>query len=154
MADLKEIIAHILKEYPYSDELSNARVTKIIYLSDWHQAIYYKKQISNIAWYFDNYGPYVSNVKNEVMNNPKLFNIKKSVNLYNCSKNIFSLKDKNYMPELNEEEKKSIDGIINLTKGLSWNDFIRLVYSTHPIISSDRYSYLDLIQKAEEYKRT
>ena len=46
---------------------------------------------------------------------------------------------------------KSIDHVINETKNLNWDQFIRLVYSTFPIASAERYTYIDLIEKAKEY---
>ncbi len=52
-----------------------------------------------------------------------------------------------------KEEKASLDYIIEVTKKLYWGDFIKLVYATHPIASSERYSYLNLIEKADEYKK-
>ncbi|WP_298627005.1 Panacea domain-containing protein [uncultured Legionella sp.] len=151
---LKEVIAFILKQYPYKDDLSNARMTKIIYLADWHQAINYKKQITNINWYFDNYGPFVQDVINEVNANPNLFGIKNTNNYYGGTKNLFFLKLDNYEPiEIAERQKESLCYIIEITKTLTWDNFINLVYSTYPITSSERYSYLNLVQKANEYAR-
>ena len=31
---LRDIVAYVCKNYPYKDELSNARVTKMVYLAD------------------------------------------------------------------------------------------------------------------------
>lgn len=61
---LKNIVAYILKKYPIKDELSKARLTKIVYLVDWRAAFDYGKQITNIKWYFDNYGPFVHDIEN------------------------------------------------------------------------------------------
>ncbi len=58
MAQIKDIVIHILKNYPHKDELSNARVTKLVYLADWRHVLETKEQISSIKWYFDNYGPF------------------------------------------------------------------------------------------------
>ena len=82
MADLKDMIYYILKKYPKKDHLSNARLTKIIYLSDWYSAINYNKQISNIHWYFDNYGPFVWDVLDEIKQHSDLFVIKKTLNIF------------------------------------------------------------------------
>jgi hypothetical protein len=35
---------------------------------------------------------------------------------------------------------------------MTWNDFIRLVYSTYPIMSQERGTELDLAALAEEYR--
>lgn len=152
MNKLKEVIAYLTKYYPCRSDLSNARITKIIYLSDWHHAINYDSQITNIQWYFDNYGPFVKDVFEEVVRHADLFEIKMVTNMYGNEKTIFVLKQENYVPNLSDTDRQSIDHIINISEKLSWNDFIRLVYSTYPITSSERYSHLNLITKALEYK--
>ncbi len=72
--------------------------------------------------------------------------------MYGQKKAVFSLKNENYQPKLNVEERASIDRVVEATRKIYWDDFIKLVYSTHPITSSERYSYLDLVGKAEEYR--
>lgn len=151
MDKLKEIIAYILKQYPLNNELSNARVTKLIYLADWHQAIQHGRQISSIHWYFDNYGPYVLDVQNKVSECSDLFSQKNTVNMFGSPKTVFILQKPEYEPTLEDQEKASINHVITQTSKLNWGDFINLVYSTYPIISSERYSHLDLVEKAEEY---
>ena len=49
MANLKDIIAYILQNYPSNmkHELSNARVTKMIYLADWRNCLRSKGQVSD-----------------------------------------------------------------------------------------------------------
>lgn len=155
MDTLKNALAYILKNYPQNmrHELSNARVTKILYLADWHQAINYDKQITNIEWYFDNYGPYVNDIKSEAEAYPDLFSIVNSNNMYGQPKTMLSLKDASYEPKLSEDEKKSLEHVIEETKQMYWDSFIKLVYSTYPIISSERYNHLNLIEKAIEYKK-
>ena len=48
MAELKDIVAYILKKYPTKSDMSNARLTKLVYLSDWKHSIKTYSQISNI----------------------------------------------------------------------------------------------------------
>jgi hypothetical protein len=155
MAHLRDVIAYIIKSYPAAlrHELSNARLTKMIYLADWHQAINHRRQISNIEWYFDNYGPFVNDVKKEAEKHSDLFDVNSDKNMYGQKKAVFSLKNENYQPELNVEERASIDRVVEATRKIYWDDFIKLVYSTHPITSSERYSCLDLVGKAEEYRK-
>lgn len=152
MATLKDILAYILKVYPYKNDLSNARVTKMVYLADWHQAIKRGHQVSSINWYFDNYGPYVWDVYNEAKDNTELFTCRDSHNLFGEPKIQLGIKDVQFNPQLTAEEKESIDHVIATTKQLNWGAFIRLIYSTFPIMSSERYSRLNLIEKAAAYK--
>lgn len=132
-------------------ELSNARVTKMVYLADWHQAITHGKQITNINWFFDNYGPYVNDIKSEAESSPNLFNIINTANMYGQPKIMLSLKDQSYIPTLNDHVKASLDHVLQETQKMYWDSFIKLVYSTYPITSSNRYTHLNLAEKAAEY---
>lgn len=154
MAELKDVIAYILRKYPpgLKWDLSKARITKMIYLADWHQAICHDHQITNIKWYFDNYGPYVNDVKLEAERHPDLFDVSLTSNMYGQPKEVISLTNQAYEPAIDAKAKASIDHVISETHKMYWDDFIKLVYSTHPIFSSNRYTDLDLIAKAREYK--
>ena len=72
--------------------------------------------------------------------------------MYGSTKTIFRIKDDSFKPDLTNSEKKSIDHIIGVSSKKYWDNFIKLVYSTHPIASSERYSYLNLGEKAAEYQ--
>jgi len=148
MAKLKDIMAYIIEEYPLKSDLSNAKLTKMIYLADWRHAITYGNQISEIRWYFDNYGPFVWDIKDEAQNDSEIFVVKEVLNAYGSPKVIIGLNKIGYVPEIAEEEAKSINHVIESAKKLNWDQFIRLVYSTYPIISSEKYNYLDLVKKS------
>jgi len=154
MAELKDVIAYLLKNYPehMRGELSNARVTKMIYLADWHSCLRGKGQITGINWYFDNYGPFVWDIAKTAEENADIFEMVETTNAYGGRKKLLRLRDKGYEPDLTKSEKKSVDHIIEVASKLFWKDFIKLVYSTHPIASSERYEFLDLSELAEEYK--
>lgn len=153
MSKLKEVISYILINYPHKSELSNARLTKMIYLSDWKCAIESGKQLTDIEWFFDNYGPYVTDVQAEIAEHEDLFSSNFTRNMYGESKTIFSMKNVEYNPVLSDSERVVVEHVIVKTRELYWDDFIKLVYSTHPVSSSSRYSFLNLVEKAKEYKR-
>lgn len=153
MATLKDVIFYLISKYPKlaNSDLSNARVTKMVYLSDWHHAVNYSKQITNIHWFFDNYGPFVHDVKQEVESHQNIFSVKKATNYFGREKTLFEINDSAYQPSLTDDEKQSMDHVINTTQTLGWDSFIKLVYSTYPIMTSERYTPLDLISKAHSY---
>jgi hypothetical protein len=153
MAELKDMMAYLIQHYPerMRHELSNARLTKMVYLGDWHQAITRGRQISDVHWYFDNYGPFVSDIEMTAREHPALFGVSSELNAYGQPKKLFTLKDDDYTPALSKEERASLDHIIGVTQKLYWNDFLKLVYATYPVASSERYSFLDLVEKAAEY---
>ncbi len=149
MANLRDIIIYILKKYPHKNELSNARLTKLVYLSDWSNSIHNQNQISNIKWYFDNYGPFVWDVYKEIEQND-IFKVKYTTNIFGKEKKLISLQ-KSVDYSLDESDMTSINRVINVTKDLNWEKFINLVYSTYPILTTDKYNELNLKQKAKEY---
>lgn len=151
MAELHDVMAYIIQTYPSRHELSNARLTKMVYLADWRQAISEGRQITGIRWYFDNFGPFVRDVETTALFRDDIFSIDLGSNMFGQPKKSFALRDPNYQPSLTPSERAAIDHIVGVTKPLYWKEFIKLVYSTHPIASSERYSYLDLVQKAAEY---
>lgn len=147
-----DLIRYIIKTYPHPDELSKARLNKIIYLVDWKSAIENGKQITDIEWVFNHFGPYVSEVEETILRDER-FKIISTKNIYNNPKNIIKLcQDTNFI-EPNDTEKKIIDFIIDKTKKFYWDKFIELVYSTYPIISQERGTKLNLVTLAKEYSQ-
>lgn len=149
---LKDILAYLLKNYPHAAHLSNARVTKMVYLSDWRHAIKHKKQISNIDWIFSNHGPFVTDIENTIEQHGDLFRRFETTTFFGNKKIQFAFRNPDYIPQLQKSEKEAIDHVIKVTKDLSWDEFIHLVYSTYPIVASDKYRHLNLIDLANKYK--
>ena len=150
MAALRDIIAFFCKNYPHKAELSKARLTKMVYLSDWKSAIERKRQISDIKWVYNHYGPYVDDVANAAQTDP-VFEIEAMTNFYGSNKEVVRLKSDRYEPNLTNAEKEILAYIIAITSTKYWNPFMELVYSTYPILKSQKYSELDLIALAKEY---
>lgn len=153
MATLKDIIYYIIKTYPIKDHLSNARITKMIYLADWYSANVFHHQITDIKWYFNNYGPFVNDILETATQNNNLFSVNTVNNFYGAPKRIIGIK-KDYTPTLADQDIQAIQRVIEVTKGKTWEQFITFVYSTYPIVSSERYTELDLLKLAEDYKKT
>ena len=150
MAELKYVIAYICLKYPYKDELSKSRLTKMIYLCDWRSALVNGYQLTDISWEYSHYGPYVDDIIKEANSN-KLFNVKETNNIYGFQKDLIKIRDDKYSPVLENSEKSILDFVIKKTHLKNWNDFIRLVYSTFPIVTQTQYSDLDLVKLASLY---
>lgn len=143
---LRSIVRYIVKNYPYPDELTKTRITKLVYLIDWENIKKNNKQITDINWYFDHYGPYVSDVLDEA-DKDDCIRIESTTSNFGTIKYIVRPKnDKNELiyNNLTDDEISIIEKVIQDTKSFSWNKFIDYVYSTEPIKESDRYSSLDL----------
>lgn len=147
-----DAIKYILSEYPYKDELSASRLTKMLYLADWRSALESDKQLTDTVWHFNHYGPYVDDFV-EVAKRDEDIDVTCMKTVYGGNKQLFSLSSKfSGNISLSPEFKNVIDFVINATKEKNYEDFIKLVYSTYPVISSNKYNNLNLVDKAREYK--
>jgi len=151
LALIRDVVAYLCSEYPHKTELSNARVAKMVYLADWKSVLVRGNSITSIKWVFDNYGPFSYNVFNSVVDDQG-FEIGYTTNAFGARKKLIKAKDGIVYPTLNEEERGILDNIIDMTRPLNWQEFIKLIYSTYPILTQDRYSTLDLVALAQEYK--
>lgn len=151
MNRLQSIIAYFCLIYPYPDELSNSRLTKLVYLADWVSALADDRQLTDIHWLFNHYGPYVDDVREAVLYSHN-FSLHNDQNVFGSSKNVIKFHGYNDEIRLSERDKKILNLVIEKTKGKYYNEFIDYVYSTYPVQSQNRYSNLDLVKLANEYK--
>lgn len=149
MKKLKALLAYLIDNYPYKFELSKARLTKMVYLCDWLSAFHCGKQMTDIKWYFNHYGPYVDDVVECARKNPE-FDIIFDSNCFGATKEIISTINPLDTDCLDKSEKIILDFIIDKTSGLYWKGFINLVYATYPIATQPRYTYLDLVELAKK----
>ena len=149
-SNLEKIIAYICQEYPYKDELSDARLTKMVYLTDWFSSLVGDNQASDIKWVFNHYGPYVADVHQAAKGNES-FVVKNKATVFGNNKKIIAYVGDERI-DLDPLIKSVIDKVINKTKSMFFNDFIDYVYSTYPVKNNDRYSILDLPKLANEYR--
>lgn len=151
MDKIFSVMAYYCIKYPYKNELSKARLTKLVYLSDWFHSLIFDSQITGINWLFNHYGPYVDDVAYTAEKYYNYFKINYSYNCYGGEKSIISyIGDENEIL-LTNNEKEILNAVIEKTKTMYFNDFINYVYSTYPVKSRERYSYLDLKKLAREY---
>ena len=152
---IDNVVRYLIRHYPESSELNKTKLTKLVYLIDWKYAQKYRKQVTNIKWKFDHYGPYVSDVIEAVIADEDL-SINETYSAFVTAKYIINSNiDKELLDyrSLTSPQISIIDEVILETKSLYWNDFIDHVYSTYPIVHSERYSDLNLVSLAEEESR-
>lgn len=153
MNNLNKIIKYIVVEYPFKSELSASRLTKIIYLADWKSAIDSGEQLTPIIWRFNHFGPYVEDVIECVREDPDMA-ITLEETYYGNKKTLIRLNGSLIKSDLSLKIQHLLNFVIMATKDKNYSDFIKLVYSTYPVITSDKYSTLNLVQLAEDYKNT
>ena len=153
MDTLNDVIKYLYLNYPYKNELSKARVVKMVYLADWKSAMLYQRQLTSINWYFNHYGPYVSDIINAIRSDSD-FTIDTQKNIYGETKELIRINEKHTQLTLSDNVKHVLDFVIEKTAHLYRDDFIKLVYSTYPIVTQPRYSTLNLVQLASLYKQS
>lgn len=151
MTNLTDIAVYLHMNYPYPSELSKARMVKMLYLIDWKASIDLERQITNTDWVFNHYGPYVPEII-DLFKRDDRFEISSTTNSYGESKELIELVKKPDAINIPAEEKSIVDFVINICKPLRWDEFIKLVYSTYPILVSSKFSRLNLVELAKEYK--
>lgn len=150
MNKIQELIRYILNNYPYAEDLSKTRITKLAYLSDWCNTRQNGKQITSIKWYFDHYGPYVTDVVDAAEHDEDI-EISKTFSMFGSPKLLVTKKNQTKelsVTGLSSLEKQSIDKVIEETKQLNFNEFIDFVYSTYPIVNTKKYNFLELSELA------
>lgn len=155
MAKIKDVVFYLISHYPSDKkgDLSQSRLTKMVYLADWHQSINFDEQVTDIQWYFDEYGPFVRDIDDVITKNPDVFEKKIISNIFEAPKILYSLKkDVNYEVYISSNEKKSLDHVIKQTEDLNFDDFIGLIYATFPVLTSNKNSRVNLKNKSHEYK--
>jgi len=149
---VSNLMKYLLKNYPHKSELSASRLTKMLYLSDWKSSIENSKQLTDAGWRFHHYGPYVDNFI-KIAKDDNDFKVTSAKTIFGGHKQQIELsKEYNEDIGITESEKEILDFVIESTKRKNYEDFIKLVYSTYPVVSSSRYSNLDLVKMADEYK--
>lgn len=149
---ISNFIKYLLKNYPYKSELSASRLTKMLYLADWKSAIEESKQLTDAKWHFNHYGPYVDDFI-KIAKDDSDIKVYSTQTMFGGHKQQVELRsDFNRDIELEKNEKKILDFVIESTKSKNYEDFIKLVYSTYPVVSSSKYNDLDLVKMAQEYR--
>jgi hypothetical protein len=152
MKNILNIVIYIFRNYPKVEELSKPRLVKLIYLIDWKHTIDNDRQATSINWYFNHYGPYVDTVIDLIKENEKVFNVQSTINSYGGVSDKIKLVSTEEVT-IDESIKKSADFIIDNTADKNWTEFINLVYSTYPIKTNSKYTYLDLVADAIKFRK-
>ncbi len=153
MNNLESLIVYICLNYPYGNELSKARLTKLVYLMDWESCLLYGRQMTDIHWFFHNFGPYVDDVIYQASVSSYL-TVQSEMNFYGDMKERICLRNGVGLPHYNlsHEQMNIANNVLLTTQPMYWNEFISYVYSTPPVANANRYEYLDLVAEARRVR--
>jgi hypothetical protein len=148
-----DVVAYLCARYPHKSELSNARLTKLVYLADWKSVQDSGSQVTSIEWVFNNYGPWVPDVI-DAAGKDNRFKITTGINAYGSPRTTVTLK-----PEfatavdsaIDARTSKVLDLVIAETEGMYFNPFIRYVYDTFPVRTTPKGAPLPLESIAGEH---
>lgn len=73
--------------------------------------------------------------------------IEETTNIYGSRKQLFKLNYEHVEIHISDEVRKIIDFVIKATCNKNYDEFIKLVYSTYSVISDDRHSSLNLVER-------
>lgn len=147
---LGDVLVYICGTYPISqqDDLSNARLTKLVYLADWASARIHGEQLTDIKWILNHYGPWVPDVLETATTDPRLEIVRDS-NQYGTSKRIVTtsveyeeLADSIDLPQ---PVRVLLDTVIADTQHMYFGQFVNYVYETTPVEHQNRMGTLDLV---------
>ncbi|EEU8400297.1 SocA family protein [Campylobacter lari] len=103
--EILDIVAYFIKNS--KEELTKGRLNKLIYLADWKNCLEYNKQLTNIKWKFNHYGPYIDKIQEEINNDVyKRIDIKSKKTKFGNPKYVVEISKNKDFVEPNENQKK------------------------------------------------
>lgn len=150
MNQIQLIVAYYCIHYPRTNELSTARITKLVYLADWFSALADGDTLTDIQWQFNHSGPYSDDVIIGVEYN-SYFKITRIQTSFGSDKSLISYHGYSIDNIIEPRMQQILNLVINKTHDLYFNDFIDYVYSTYPVRAKNRYATLNLVALADEY---
>lgn len=153
MSKIEAIMTTFCLLYPHRDELSKARLTKMVYLADWRAALKLGHQITPIRWEFSHYGPYVHDITQTAIKSTS-FKISQTTTMYGSLKEVIEYTGPTPVRvPLTDDEMDIARFIIEKTQGMYWARFLETVYATYPVVRSERYDFLDLEALARDFQQ-
>ena len=145
MSYIDVVVRYFIAHYPYPNDLSKTRLTKMVYLADWKAVSTLGRQVTPIRWYFDHYGPYVPDVFDAIKDDPTL-SIRRSQSGFGGFKEIVVSKGEKNLDTslLRPDDQPILDAVIQATQDMSYSGFIAYVCQTEPIATGKRYTELPL----------
>lgn len=150
---IADMVAYICAKYPRKSELSNARLTKLVYLADWRSVQDNGTQISEIGWFFDQFGPWVPDVIDAARADSR-FEVILGANAYGSPRRTVQLQRDavdSVDALVDGRTREILDLVMAETSGMYFNRFIDYVYQTLPVRETPKGSPLPLASIARDH---
>ena len=142
--------------YPSPEQLVDSRVTKLVYLIDIESYKLTGKSVTGIDWFYNHYGPYVDDVRMaafDLAQNEKAMHFEMGASYYGGEKMTYKAGPKKYNPlTLDDHVKDMIQQVVESTKSLTHNEFIKHVYNTPPVRYGMKFKFLDFAKLDEAFE--
>jgi hypothetical protein len=142
--ELKELIYFVLSRYG-DGELYNSAITKLVYLIDIEFAKRYGKQLTDIQWQRDSYGPFVWDIMDCAGDNPDMFEIRE---VEGSKRRIRAKEDTETKIVLTKNAMDIVELVIEKypNPNVNFGAFLKSVYETPPMILSTRNGPLRVVE--------
>lgn len=132
-----DVVAYLRARYPHPLGLSSVRLRRMAYLADWKNAIERGWRLTDLSWGFGARGPGSPEVERLV-----------EEELSGAPRGVFA----DY-PSLTVADKRVLRFVVRSVASKDYSEMEKLVYSTYPVFTGERYAELDLVRSAREYER-
>ncbi len=146
------MIYYIVKIVSGAEHLSVPRCIKVIYLLDWYSAFMYQRQ-SGRKWFHGLCGPKEASMESLLSASSRYYEIRQMDNHLGGVKDVIFCKEVCDVPKITPNDLAIISYVASIVRGMPWNDLIRLVSSTYPMLKSLPGEYIDLKTLATEYSK-
>ncbi|HEY2325776.1 MAG TPA: hypothetical protein VGJ82_23165 [Thermoanaerobaculia bacterium] len=141
------MIEYICRFYGGSAPMTQFRLGLTLYLTDWRSAIELGRAATDIRWKVENHNP-----------TPEQGDLVFLVMARTSTPPDFSAIDHPREPlpvnfALPDEDRRTIDFVLKVTRHMADQELMQLVYSTFPIMTQPDRAPLNLVALAERYNR-
>ena len=148
---LRDAMVYLCQRYARERDMSNARMTKLVYLADWKCSIEHGRQLTAVEW-MSAFGGVSGEAVEALLKADKAFETLPVRDARGVTgKFLLRVAKDAGSPSLSEEDRVVLDFVLETAERLDWLEFSRLVHSTYPVFSNDRDERLDLPGLAKVY---
>ena len=156
MATLKDLVALVISEYPKPEDLTRARLEKLIYLADVEWAWRYGDKLTDIDWIYNDYGPFVHacDPPTGELEGEGSVKIHYDQTVFGNDKRWHQwIGSEKEVGGVTPEEINVIRSVIKETWRFQFGRFVEYVYSTPPMVQANQYERHDIVRTMTKQRR-
>lgn len=146
---MQDIILALLNGHPKG--IRDEELMWIVYLADWRSTIKSRNRLLQCVWTFGHYGPETEEFEAALEQYSWMFKTSRRRETNGIEFRWIQPEHPEYRVLLEEHEHAAVEHVLSTTSSLDRADLVRLVYSTFPMLSSERFTTLNLEDLADKY---